>query len=173
MSEVNWADQFRAVYDRGNAAYGAGCRSASSMFSAEDCEFLTSIGATEQEIFDYVEDAYYGGDPVFEDVLAVTAIRYDFFKSQMGGAFPDQLVKEADLPRKTDSVDGISWLPRIIAKARAKLRGELPPELMYGCGGDRPFLRRAGIKLQEFLEFVRDAGDDAAIVAFYKSRASH
>lgn len=172
MSQMEWVDQFKAVYERGSAAYGSGRQDPGSMFDDTDRQFLASIGATDQEIFDYIEDAYHGGDPSFEDVLAVTAIRFDYFQTQMSGAFPDRLVKESDLPRKTDAVDGISWLPRIIAKARAKLRGELPPELMYGCGGDRPFLKRAGIRLQEFLECVRDAGDDdAAIVAFYKSRA--
>ena len=47
------------------------------------------------------------------------------------------------LPAKAAQVDGIAWLPRIIAKARAKLRGEMPPDLMYDCGGDRDFLERA------------------------------
>ena len=34
-------------------------------------------------------------------------------------------------------IDGIAWLPRILVKARLKLRGEMPADLMYGCGGDR------------------------------------
>jgi hypothetical protein len=50
----------------------------------------------------------------------------------------------------------------------------LPPELMYGCGGDRPFLRRAGMTLAEFLQLTWDAGsDDAALVAAFRQRASH
>jgi hypothetical protein len=64
------------------------------------------------------------------------------------------------LPLKTDAVDGIAWLPRLIVKARLKLRGEMPPDLMYGCGGDRLFLRRMGLTLPGFLELVRDSGDD-------------
>ena len=57
-------------------------------------------------------------------------------------------------------MDGIAWLPRLIVKARLKLRGEMPAELMYGCAGDRPFLRRMNTDLPEFLKLVRDQGDD-------------
>jgi hypothetical protein len=66
----------------------------------------------------------------------------------------------ADLPAKSAAVDGIAWLPRLIVKARLKLRGEMPADLMYGCGGDRPFLRGVNLTLAQFLELVRDAGDD-------------
>ena len=55
------------------------------------------------------------------------------------------------LPAKTDSVRGIVWLPRILPKAKAKLRGELPPEIMYGCGGDRRFFKENNLHPAEFL----------------------
>ena len=78
----------------------------------------------------------------------------------------------SELPLKTDAVDGIAWLPRLMVKARLKLRGEMPSDLMYGCGGDRPFLRRMGTTLPGFLELVRDSGDDdrAIIEAVKRSR---
>jgi hypothetical protein len=171
MSGENWKKEFDGLYQRAVAAYQAGRTTSQSMFDESDANMLASIGATAQEIFDYVEDASYGGDPSFEDVLEVTAIRYEYFRGALDGAPPEKLIEERELPRKTDAVDGVSWLPRIIAKARGKLRGELPPDLMYGCGGDRPFLRRAGIRLPEFLTFVRDAGDDdQSIVDFYKNK---
>jgi hypothetical protein len=47
------------------------------------------------------------------------------------------------LPPKSAKLDGIEWLPRIIEKARAKLRGEMPPDLMYDCAVTRSFSRRA------------------------------
>jgi len=37
-----------------------------------------------------------------------------------------------EFPAKTDEVEGIAWLPRLITKARAKLAGNLPADLMYG-----------------------------------------
>jgi hypothetical protein len=70
------------------------------------------------------------------------------------------VVSSATLPAKTAEVDGIAWLPRIIAKARLKLRGELPPDLMYGCAGDRPFLQKMNLDLPRFLKLVWECGDD-------------
>ena len=58
---------------------------------------------------------------------------------------------EVDLPAKSDSIQGITWLPRIIPKALGKLRGELDPEIMYCCGGDREFFRTHDIHPAEFL----------------------
>ena len=75
------------------------------------------------------------------------------------------------LPAKAKEVDGIAWLPRLIEKARAKLRGEMPAELMYGCGGDRPFLRSMNVELSEFLRLVWICGeDDRRIIDYVKAR---
>ena len=42
---------------------------------------------------------------------------------------------------------------------------------MYGCGGDRPFLRNMNIELAEFLRLVWSAGnDDRQIVEYVKKR---
>ena len=77
------------------------------------------------------------------------------------------------LPPKKEAVDGIEWLPRLIVKARAKLRGEMPAELMYGCGGDRPFLQEMNVELAEFLQVVWLFGDDdRAIIDYVKARAA-
>ena len=47
------------------------------------------------------------------------------------------------------------------------------PDLMYGCAGDRPFLREHGMTLPEFLQLVRDEGDDdRAIVEALKKAAT-
>ena len=58
------------------------------------------------------------------------------------------------------TVGGIPWLLRLIEKARLKLRGEMPADLMYGCGGDRPFAREMKTTLPDFLKLVWDSGDD-------------
>ena len=74
------------------------------------------------------------------------------------------------LPAKKDAVDGIPWLSRLIEKARAKLRGEMPADLMYGCGGDRPFLREMNVELAEFLRLVWLCGDDNRKIIDYVKR---
>ena len=130
------------------------------MFAAADVAFLATIGCTAQELFDFIDDFLGYGEPDYATTLAVQAIRREYFLRVMQGQGTGKVAKMADLPAKLAAVDGIAWLPRLIVKARLKLRGEMPPDLMYGCGGDRPFLRGVNLTLPQFLELVRDAGDD-------------
>ena len=160
MSETDWQAQFRAVYDRGGAAWKAGRRSPPTMFSAADTAFLARIGCTAQELFDFIDDELSYGEPDYATVLAVQAIRRDYFLNVLHGKATGQVASVNGLPAKRAEADGISWLPRLIVKARLKLRGEMPADLMYGCAGDRPFLRRMNLNLPQFLELVRDSGDD-------------
>ncbi|MFM7803483.1 MAG: DUF5069 domain-containing protein, partial [Verrucomicrobiota bacterium] len=130
-----------------------------------------------QELYDFIEDAVEAGEPDFETAMEVQRIRLDWFLRVQGGKWSGKVVPMSELPPKGEAVDGIPWLPRLIVKARLKLRGEMPSDLMYGCGGDRPFLRRMGMTLPGFLELVRDRGeDDRAIVEAVKAsrhRAGH
>ena len=70
------------------------------------------------------------------------------------------LLDPKTLPPKDQKARGMAWLPRILPKARAKLRGELPPEVMYCCGGDREFFKSSNIHPAEFLSIVCFFGDD-------------
>jgi hypothetical protein len=160
MNDTDWQTQFRAVYDRGVAAWQAGRSSPHLMFSAADTAFLARIGCTAQELFDFIDDELAHGEPDYATVLAVQAIRRDYFLNVLRGQATGRVASMKDLPAKSAAVDGIAWLPRLIVKARLKLRGELPADLMYGCGGDRPFLRGVNLDLPRFLELVRDSGDD-------------
>lgn len=173
MSDNDWQAQFRQIWDRAEKAWHAGRKTPGSMFSAEDKAFLAGIGCTTQELFDFVDDCQrYNGDPDFATTLAVTAIRRDYFLNVLGGKSTGRTATMASLPAKSAEVDGISWLPRLIEKARLKLRGEMPADLMYGCAGDRPFLRRMNMNLPQFLELVRDSGpDDRRIVNAVKQAA--
>lgn len=169
----NWKSEFRNVWDRGVAAWNAGRKSARTVFEAEDVAFLASIGCTAQELFDFVDDALGYDDLDFETALAVTAIRREYFLNVMHGKPTGRVVPMRELPAKSAQVDGIAWLPRLIAKARIKLRGELDPDLMYGCAGDRPFLRRHNLALPQFLQLVWDKGDDdRAIIDAVKTSAA-
>ena len=156
----DWKTEFRNVWDRGVTAWKAGRRSARTMFEAKDVAFLASIGCTAQELFDFVDDALDYDDVDFETVLAVTAIRREYFLNVMHGKSTGRVVPMHELPAKAAKVDGIAWLPRLIVKARIKLRGEMDPDLMYGCAGDRPFLREHRMTLPQFLQIVWDNDDD-------------
>lgn len=164
MSTNEWQKQFRHVYDRGVSAWREGRRSPERMFDSTDAAFLSSIGCTAQELFDFVDDELRYGDFDFATTLAVTAIRRDFFLNVMKGKATGRTVTMASLPAKTAAVDGIAWLPRLIVKARVKLRGEMPADLMYGCAGDRPFLREMKMDLPSFLKLAWDSGDDDRLI---------
>ena len=167
-----WSEQFRAVYDRALSAFRSGRSSVATLCDSADTAFLLSSGCSVQELYDFVEDAVDYGEPDLETVLDVQRIRRDYFLGVLRGEWTGQVVPMSALPLKTDAVDGIAWLPRLIVKARLKLRGELSPDTMYGCGGDRPFLRRMGLTLPGFMELVRDCGDDdlAIVEAVKRSR---
>ena len=102
------------------------------MFEPDEVEFLESIGCSAQELFDFVDDFVYCGDVNYDDAEAIQSVRLDFFKNHLNGKPASRAMSMDDFPAKVAEVDGIPWLPRLIMKARAKLRGELPADLMYG-----------------------------------------
>jgi len=168
----DWETAFEAVYRRGAKAWAAGRRAAGTMFPAEDLAFLATVGCSAQELFDFIDDELVYGEPDFATTLEVQRLRREFFLTVQKGKASAHRASMRDLPAKSDAVDGIAWLPRLIVKARLKLRGEMPDDLMYGCGGDRPFVRRMNTTLPDFLRLVRDSGDDdRRIIDAVKARA--
>ena len=103
--------------------------------------------------------------------LAVHDIRRNYFLIEQGGVHADFEIDVSELPAKTAEIDGIVWLPRILPKARGKLQGTLPPEIMYGCGGDRRFFTTHDLHPAEFLQVVWNAGnDDSKVVEYIKAK---
>jgi hypothetical protein len=174
VDNYNWAANFRELFEDGLEAYRRGVRDANVMFDAGQRQRLEEIGATPQEIFDFVEDNVLAGEPGFETALLITAVRREYFLSVQKGKRSARVIDMDQLPAKDAELGGIEWLPRIIEKARAKLRGEMPPDLMYSCGGDRAFLREHGMHAADFLREVWAAGDDVnRIVKFVKDCAAN
>ena len=172
MEHYDFHKEFRAIYDKALKQFAAGKREANALFSKHEIAFLAAIGSRPQDLFDYAEDAANYGEPDFETALLVQAVRRSYFLLVQKGVPSTVVVDEASLPAKTAAVRGIEWLPRLIPKARAKLRGELPTSLMYGCGGDRRFFKQHDIHPSEFLQVVWQAGDnDKAIVDWVAQRA--
>ena len=98
----------------------------------------------------------------------VAAVRRDYFIAIQNRTSSSRVLTRDDVPTFGEDLDGVPYLPRILAKARAKLRGALDPDLMFGCGGDRNFLRKnGGIHPADFLRNVWAAGEDDAKIAFW------
>jgi predicted dehydrogenase len=166
---TSWEQRFSKLFKNAVEKYRLGHHQADGLVDAKGQAFLASIGHTEQEFFDFVEDFSKGGEPTLEVALRIASVRRDYFlKEQNGAASPHRISMKA-LPSKDAEMDGVGWLPRLIPKAEAKLRGEMPPELMYGCGGDRKFFKTHRLDPADFLRKVWSArGDQAEILAWIK-----
>ena len=165
MKHYDFANQFRALYDKAVKLYAAGKTDKAAYFSADEQAFLAANGIGIQAMYDYAEDHNNGGEPGYDRALEIETIRRDYFLNVQQGKASTKVLDDSKMPGKADAVKGISWLPRIIPKTKAKLRGELPPSLMYSCGGDRAFFKQHDILPAEFLSLVwRHENNDSAII---------
>jgi hypothetical protein len=174
MKQYNWDSYFVELFDACVDEYDEGNHDPKEWFADEDLDYLRSIGSTEREFFDLVEDnvSSGGADPTAITALLITAVRRDYFLTVQKGVLSQNTVHPDELPAKTAEAHGIPWLPRITAKAQAKLRGEMHPDIMYGCGGDRAFLTQHDMHPADFLRQVWAAKDDAErIYALFVKKA--
>jgi hypothetical protein len=172
MNHYDFCKNFLAVHDLAVERYAAGQRGAESFFGPEQSRFLAANGLTAQHVYDYAEDFCAAGEPGPAQALAIELVRRDYFLNVQGGSPSATVLDEDRLPAKSEAVQGIEWLPRLIPKARAKLRGELPASLMYCCGGDRRFFKAHGILPAEFLTVLwRHERDDGAVIGWVQHRS--
>ncbi len=172
MKNYDFTVQFRSLYDKAVGLYAKGQRDAKTFFGPSESGWLAANGLTPQHLYDYAEDQNGYGEPGYDNALGIELVRRDYFLNAQGGKASTTVLDESKMPTKTDAVQGIEWLPRIIPKTKAKLRGELPTSLMYCCGGDRAFFKKHDILPAEFLSLVwRHERDDAAIVQWVVNRS--
>lgn len=160
MTDYQWDSAFTELFERCVERYRSGDSDFEHYYTDDDLALLASIGYRKREFFDFVEDFAEMGEPTLTTAVMIASVRRDYLHEVMHGARSERVLDPATLPAKTDELAGYVWLPRILAKARAKLRGELDPNTMYSCGGDRAFLRRHDIAPADFLRAVWGAGDD-------------
>lgn len=169
LPSENWKKSFRALFNLAVDHYRSGKRGAANYFKPVEIAELAAFGYRPQEMYDFAEDRVKYGEPDLETALAIAEVRFEYFMQVQGGKLTDQRIDMASLPPKDASVEGIVWLPRIIVKAKAKLRGEMPDDLMYGCGGDRKFFKENGVDPAKFLRAVWKAdGNERAVIDFVK-----
>lgn len=170
MIHYTFAKRFKSLYDKAVTTYRGGRRGAGSFFSTDEEAWLKANGLTPQYLYDYAEDEVNDGEPGYDLALSIELLRRDYFFDEQKGIPSAEILDEASLPPKSATVRGITWLPRILPKARAKLRGELPPTLMYCCGGDRHFFHTHDIHPHEFLNLVWRAGNNDEMVFDWVAR---
>jgi Domain of unknown function (DUF5069) len=81
-------------------------------------------------------------------------------------------LRDGPPPRWNEAVDGVVWLPRFAAKARAYDAGTLGMYLYGQSPIDDAFLKRARLDYASFLDIVRSQPNDVAVLAEIESRAS-
>lgn len=160
MKHYDFPNRFAAAYDKAVDLYARGRRGTEGYFTADEQAWLAANGITAQHMYDYAEDQNNYSEPGYDHALTIELIRRCYFLRIQGGKPSSRVLDEASLPDKTDKVAGIEWLPRLIPKAKAKLRGELPPSLMFCCGGDRKFFKSHDIMPAEFLTVIWQNEDD-------------
>lgn len=171
MKNYNYQKQLKAVWEKSVKLYQTGQRGADSYFDADETEFLDSIGVSKQEVYDFAEDYVASGEPDFATFAMVHDVRRWYFLEKQNAVRSNKRIDPSSLPPKNSSVRGISWLPRIIAKAKAKLYGELHPDIMYCCAGDCGFLRSNDIHPAELMRVISENEEnDEAIVDWVISR---
>ena len=167
-SQYRWYHELKQLFVQSLERYRVGEHNLDRHFTEAQQEYLASIGMTPQELYDFAEDhAKHDGDPDFETVLLISAVRRDYLLTAQHGQPSDHQIAMDELPPKDAKLEGIPWLSRLIKKAEAKLRGEMPPDLMYGCAGDRRFCQEHGLHPADFLRHVWAAGGDEQKVLTY------
>jgi hypothetical protein len=156
----NYQQELVKIWEKGVVLYKNGHTNSDSFPINDDITFLESIGLNKMDIFDYVEDWICEGTPDLATFLLIHDLRRDFFIEEQKSILSQDRLNSKELPGKQDELEGFIWLPRVIVKARAKLRGELPKETMFCCGGDRAFFQMNDIHPAEFLRIVKKAGNE-------------
>jgi len=167
MIAYTWSIGLKALYDKAVYEYQSGNHALETYFSGKDIEHLAAIGLRPINVYDYAEDFVKYGEPDWETFLLVAAARRDYFLHEQHGTLSLAEISASDLPAKTDKLEGIEWLPRIIRKAQCFLEGGLCHDIMYGCGGDRRFLKSHGIHPADLLRVVWASRGDSGKVLTY------
>ena len=163
-----WYQELKQLFVLALERHRVGERDPARFFDAEQVIYLASIGMTVQELFDFSDDhAKNDGDPDWETVLLISAARRDYLLTVQQGSASTHQVAMDSLPPKNAQIGGIPWLPRLIKKAEAKLRGEMPADLMFDCGGDRNFFREHHLHPADFLRHIwASHGDEQKVLAY-------
>ena len=169
-----WGTRLEKIFGQAVEKYLGGKRGRETLFNPEQATFLGSLGSSSQELYDFVEDWCELGEPSFGMALRITEVRAEYFFLEQYLERSSEVSTPDSMPSGAAILGGFVWLPRIIAKARAKLRGEMPTDMMFGCQNDRAFLKKVGIDPAQFLRVVWNAGmRDEEILEYVKISAEY
>lgn len=172
MDHYTFHTRLKEIWQKGYDDYRAGGRKPGAYLTEEDQAFLAEIGANQQDVYDFTDDYNRYGAPDWETFWSVQSLRFNYFQLVMKGRPGTYIRPMGEYTPKDAEINGIAWLPRIIEKAQHKLRGELNPDVMYGCGGDREFFQKHNLHPAEFLQLVWIHFDAPREIAAYLEEKS-
>lgn len=171
MDHYDYQKNLKSIWQDAVSEYESGNREPDTYFNEATLATLASLGLKTMDVYDFAEDFVTREEPDFETFLMISEARRDYFLTVQKGEPSGKTLDPATLPEKTEAVNGIVWLPRIMPKAIAKLRGELPDDTMYCCGGDRRFFKENKIHPAEFLRAAWAYEEDTSkLVAWVEAR---
>lgn len=166
-------NELQRFHEQASANYKGGCRTPAQILPAVDLETLAGFGITPQFVYDAVDDLARYGEPGKDVFVELARMRVEYFQTTLHGRPSANIVQESELPPKSAEFQGVSWLLRIIRKAQCFLEGSLCDDIMYGCAGDRSFLKKYNATLPAFLAVVRDShGDPSQALRFLTKTGS-
>jgi len=166
MDNTKWHQALKEIYSKVQNRYQSGVRDLNQIVTDQEAMALAELGLRPIHVFDHVDDFARYGEPDWETFLLVASARRDYLLWHMNRAPASHIIRAEDLPPKNQELEGIPWLPRIVTKAQAFLEGSLSDDFMYGCGGDREFLRKFNIHAADFLRLVWAChGDPVKVLA--------
>lgn len=171
--EEDWNDTFYDLFREAVGRYHEGHRNVDGFFTDQEIIFLSSIGCRTRELFDFVETyARTGRSGRSPGVPPPSAEPWWGKVLPYGQFYQGKPVIGYDLPGFGDELCGLPYLPRLIAKARAKLVGSMGDDIIYCCENDRRFFRDHGnIHPADFLRVVWAAGDsDPKVYDYVRQR---
>ena len=162
MRKYDYQRQLQAIWEWVVSQYKLGNRDSTSydFFNLSEQRFLSEIGLKPNDLYDFAEDYVRSGEPDFTTFALISEVRRRYFHEVQDGAPSTEIVKPDSLPARDAEAAGIPWLPRLIEKARGRLRGELHPDVTYPCPLDRQFLKEHDIHPAEVLNKIWETEDD-------------
>ncbi len=135
MREYDYQRQLGTIWEWAVSQYKLGNRDPDSydFSNLSEKRFLSEIGLKPNDLYDFAEDYVRSGEPDFATFALITDLRRRYFQDVQEGVPSTEMVDPDSLPARDAEAAGIPWLPRLIEKARGRLRGELHPDVTYPC----------------------------------------
>ena len=164
MRAYDYQKPLRSLWEWDVSQYKEGNRDPESyeFLNLSERRFLHELGLKPNDLYDFAEDYVRSGEPDFTTFALIVDVRRRYFGEVQEGVPSGETVSPDALPTRDAELAGIPWLPRLLEKARGRLRGELHPDVSFPCPLDRQFLKEHDIHPVEVLSKIWETETEPA-----------